>query len=214
MTQLHKEMSHNIEKESLGKMTITVLGPSCSGKTTLLAHLRESGMTVHPEPDNEIFQLFIKNPHKFGYLNQLNLSTRLMSLEAQNDASGNNSPHFIESGVLATDIYNRYLRDQGHISTEEFTYLNWMYKHHLSTHPKPDLVVYLSAEDEDLKKRSVMRDGAIALEPNKLQPYWDRLVREIENNGVTVLKINTSMYSPIEVTHMLLQEMKDLRPNR
>ena len=57
-----------IEKELQGKMNITVLGPSCSGKTTLLAHLRESGMTVHPEPDNEIFQLFIKILINLGIL--------------------------------------------------------------------------------------------------------------------------------------------------
>ncbi|MEK7577465.1 MAG: deoxynucleoside kinase [Patescibacteria group bacterium] len=210
MIETRSQTVQKTEKEPQGKMTITVLGPSCSGKTTLLAHLRESGMTVHPEPDNEIFQLFIKNPHKFGYLNQLNLSTRLMALEAQNDASGNNSPHFIESGVLATDIYNRYLKDQGLITTEEFAHIDWMYRHHLSTHPKPDLVAYLTAADEDLKNRSVMRDGAVALEPNKLQPYWDRLVTEIQKNGVPVLKINTSIYSPVEANHMLLQQVKNI----
>lgn len=212
MIETRAQMVQKTEKEPQGKITIMVLGPSCAGKTTLLAHLRESGMTVHPEPDNVIFPLFVKDPKKFAYQNQLNLSTRLMAVEAQNEASlSYSSAQFIESGVLATDIYNRYLKDQGLITTEEFAHLDWMYKHHLVKHPKPDLVVYLSANDEDLKKRSVMRDGAVALEPSKLQPYWDRLVTEIQKNGVPVLKVNTSVYSPVEVNHMLLQEVTNIR---
>lgn len=203
------------ETEQKSHVTILVIGPSCSGKTTLLAHLRESGMMVHPEPDNVIFPLFIKNPKKFAYLNQLNLSTRLMEVEALNEASmGHDKPRFIESGVLATDIYNRFLRDQGQLSEEEFAHLDWMYTHHRATHAKPDAVVYLTASDEDLKKRSVMRDGAVAMEPAKLQPYWDRLIGQIQKNGVPVMQINTSAYSPVEVTHMLLKEVEGIRAKR
>lgn len=203
------------EKEPLHNMTILVIGPSCSGKTTLLSYLRESGKSVHPEPVNVIFPLFIKNPHTFGYLNQLNLTVQLMALEAQHDAKqGHAGPQFIESGVWATDIYNRYLKDQKEITPEEFEHLDWVYRHHIATHPNPDLVVYLTADDEDLKKRSIMRDGAVALDPSKLQPYWNRLIHETKTQGVSVVTVNTSVYSPVEATQLLLHEVENVRAKR
>lgn len=200
------------ERDPNRKLSVTVIGPSCSGKSTLLRVLREQAYSVHPEPDNAIFPLFLKDPKKYGFLNQLNLSAKLMELEVQSTTTPTlTNPHFRESGLLATAVYNRYLRDQGYMSQEQYDHMNWLYETYRKSFPQPNLVVYLSAPDEELKKRSIDRDGAVALDPNELQPYWDTLLNELEQKGVPVLRINTSGRAIHETAEMILKEVDILK---
>lgn len=116
-------------------------------------------------------------------------------------------PHFRESGVLATDIYNRYLHDQGLVNDDQFTYLQWLYDHHLSTFPTPDLVLYLHANDDTIKGRAIKRDGLIAHDPHELQPYWDRLIADLESRGIPVSRLNTGEHPVHESEKLILEEV-------
>jgi deoxyadenosine/deoxycytidine kinase len=201
-----------LETEMKKNMSITVIGPSCSGKSTLMHYLGERGYTVHKEPNNDvIFPLFLKYPHRYAFDNQLNLTARLLELEVQAMNTPVTDPHFRESGVLATQIYNRYLRDKGFISREQFDHLDWLYKDHLAKFPKPDMVVYLTASELALKDRAIERDGAISIPPEELQKYWDELICELENDGIPVKIVNT-YNRPIEDTAgIILGEVESMK---
>lgn len=197
------------ESEPSKRFQITIIGAACSGKSTLLGALQDKGFSVHTEPDNPVFPLFLENPKKFAFQNQLHKTTQLMQLEIlDTKAEGLTDPHFRESGVLATDIYNRYLHDQGLISDDQFTYLTWLYDHHLSTFPKPDLVVYLYANDDTIKNRAIKRDGLIAHDPHELQPYWDRLLADLEARGIQVYRLNTGDHKVTESQELILDEVE------
>ena len=196
------------EAEPKKRFQITIIGAACSGKSTLLGALQDRGFSVHTEPDNPVFPLFLENPKKFAFQNQLHKTTQLMQLEIlDTKAEGLTDPHFRESGVLATDIYNRYLHDQGLISDDQFSYLQWLYDHHLSTFPKPDLVVYLHASDDTIKNRAIKRDGLVAHDPHELQPYWDRLLSDLESRGIQVFRLNTGDHKVYDSQELILDEV-------
>lgn len=183
---------------------VTIVGPACSGKSTLLGAIQDKGYSVHMEPDNPIFPLFVENPKKYAFDNQLNKTTQLMQLEIlDTKADGLTNPHFRESGVLAVEVYNRYLHDQGLLTDDQYGYLHWVRENHLVTFPPPDLVIYLHAPDSEIRKRVMKRDGQVALEPSELQPYWDRLLVDLEDRGIPVYRINTGEH-PVGVTEDLI----------
>lgn len=185
---------------------VTVVGAACSGKSTLLRTLRDQGMTVRPKPDNPVFPLFLENPKKYAYRNQLHETIQLMEQEVlDTKAEGLTDPHFRESGVLATAVYNKYLYDSGLMMDEQYDHLNWLYQHHLASFPTPDLVVYLHANDDVIKTRAVKRDGLIAHDPYALQPYWDKLIHDLEARGIPVLQVNTGEH-PVEVTQQIITD--------
>lgn len=200
------------EKAPRDPFTITVIGAACSGKSTLLGSLEDRGYTVRPEPDNPVMRLFLENPKKYAFQNQLHKTTQLMQEEIlDTKAEGLTDPHFRESGVLATDIYNKYLHDQGLLSDEQFKYLKWLYENHLNTFPKPDLVVYLFASDQEIKDRAVKRDGLVAHDPHELQPYWDRLILDLENRGIQVMRLDTGKFRVEQSQNMILQEVAKMK---
>jgi deoxyadenosine/deoxycytidine kinase len=209
------------EKEPNSVFHVTIVGAACSGKSTILNALQDRGFSVHVEPDNPVFPLFLENPKKYAFQNQLHKTTQLMQLEIlDTKAEGLSDPHFRESGVLATDIYNRYLHDQGLIREDQFAYLLWLYNHHLTTFPTPDLVVYLHADDDTIRDRAIKRDGLVAHDPHELQPYWDRLLGELKERGVPVFRVNTGKHL-VEATQQLIlgeverlkKEKRSLRPD-
>lgn len=199
------------------KFQVTIIGAACSGKSTLLGAMQDRGYTVHSEPDNPVFGLFLENPKKFAFQNQLQKTAQLIQLEildARDDGFSN--PHFRESGVLATEIYNRYLHDQGLMTDDQFAYLDWLYENHLSTFPKPDLVIYLYADDRIIKERAVKRDGTLAHDPQKLQPYWNALLDELGERNIPVLRVNTGehpVYKSQELTLGEVFRLKEIQRN-
>lgn len=192
MKETVRQSAERQETLSNPAFSVTIIGDACSGKTTLLDQLRTTGFTVRPEPDNPVFELFRKNPEKYAYHNQLYKMTQLMGQELiGHESTTNSSPYFNESGVLATDVYNRYLHDQGLMTDQQFEDLNNMYVHYLDTMHKPDVVVYLHADDEIIRQRQIHRDGAVVHDPANLQPYWDRLLEDLSRRGIPVMRINT-----------------------
>lgn len=190
------------------KFQVTIIGAACSGKSTLLGALQDRGYTVHNEPDNPVFGLYLENPKKFAYQNQLNKTAQLIQLEILDaKAEGFTDPHFRESGVLATAIYNRYLHDQSLMTDDQFEYLEQLYENHLATFPKPDLVVYLHADNRTIKERAVRRDGALAHDPSKLQPYWDKLLGELNDRNIPVLRINTGDHPVNKTQELIMNEI-------
>jgi deoxyadenosine/deoxycytidine kinase len=206
--------SRNDHKELLSNhgFSVTIIGDASSGKTTLLNYLQQSGFSVRPEPDNAMFSLFLKNPEQYAYHNQLYKTTQLMEQELQASESANvTNPRFNESGVIATDIYNRYLRDQNLMTADQFEHLNGVYTNYLDTMPKPDLVVYLYADDAIIRDRALRRDGIVAHDPKLLQPYWDRLLGDLEKRGIPVYKVNTGDHPIEETADMILQKTERLK---
>lgn len=212
MREAYTKPPESREHELQKPFQITVIGAACSGKSTLLRSLQDSGFTVHTEPDNPVFPLFLENPKKFAFQNQLHKTTQLMQLEIlDTKTDGLTDPHFRESGVLATDIYNRYLHDQKLMTDDQFSYLQWLYEHHLSTFPKPDLVVYLHADDGTIKDRALKRDGLVAHDPHELQPYWDRLIADLEKRDIPVFRVNTGVNQVKESQELILGEVDRLK---
>lgn len=200
------------EAEPMNKLNVTIIGPACSGKSTILHSLREQGYTVQPEPSNDMFPVFLKDPRKYAFSNQLNLMTRLMETEIKTRQKTDLSdPNFSESGVLATDIYNRYLHDKHHISDEEFTHLNWLYQNHLAAFPIADVVVYISTDREILKERAIRRDGKVAIDPEDLIPYWDRLLTDLHERGIPVIHINTGIHSVDETSIIIVDAVEKVK---
>jgi len=192
--------------------SVTVVGDACSGKTTLLNQLKTTGFTVRPEPDNPLLDLFKKSPEKYAYHNQLYKMTQLMGQELLGQESKTNSnPYFNESGVLATDVYNRYLHDQGLMTDQQYEDLNAMYTHYLDTMHKPDLIVYLYADDDIIRKRQIARDGLVVHDPSHLQPYWDRLLNDLQGRGIPVIKINTGGETVEQTQSSLLTHTEKMR---
>lgn len=200
------------EKDPNRKMNVNIVGPANSGKSTLLRELRDRGYTIDQEPENPFFPLFLASPKKFAFQNQLQKTTQLMQRELLTGVYKNLSdPHFRESGVLATEIYNRYLHDQNLMTDEQFDHIHWLYENHLTSFPTPDLVVYLYASDDEIKKRAIKRDGLLAHDPHELQPYWDKLLDELHVRGIPVLKINTGTHKLQETTTLVLDETKRMK---
>lgn len=192
--------------------SVTIIGDATSGKTTLLNQLETTGFTVRPEPDNPVFELYRKNPEKYAFHNQLYKMTQLMGQELIGQESDtNSSPYFNESGVLATDVYNRYLHDIGLMTDEQFRVLNDLYTHYLDTMHKPDLVVYLHADDDIIRMRQLRREGVITHDPAQLQPYWDRLVESLGRRGIPVVKIDTGGVSVEETQSSLLSQTERMK---
>lgn len=201
-------------KETLSnnKFSVIIIGDACSGKTTLLNHLQGNGFSVRPEPENPMFSLFLKSPKDYAYHNQLFKTTQLMEQELQAAESHTSSAtRFNESGVIATDIYNRYLRDHDLMTADQFEHLNGVYTHYLDTMPKPDLVVYLYADDDTIRDRAIKRDGLVAHDPSELKPYWDRLLSDLESRGIPVLKVDTGAH-PVEETAQLILQKTEQQP--
>ena len=197
------------------KLSVIVIGDACSGKTTLLDYLRLQGFSVRPEPENKMFNLFLKDQKHYAYHNQLYKTTQLMEQELQGAASERETdPYFNESGVLATDIYNRYLRDQDLMTADQFEHLNGVYTHYLDTMPKPGLVVYLYADDATIRDRAIKRDGRIAHDPEMLTSYWDRLLADLEHRGIPVMRVNTGAQTVDETSTQVIAEAERLKRER
>lgn len=212
MTERPTVLPDHREGEPRKIFNVTVIGAACSGKSTLLRSFRDGGYTVRPEPDNPVFPLFLENPKKYGYRNQLHKTIQLMELEVlDTKADGFSDPHFRESGVLATAVYNDYLHDQGFMTDEQYNHLTWLYKHHLESFPTPDLIVYLYAKDDVIKTRAVKRDGLVAHDPQALQPYWDKLIRDMENRGIPVYKVDTGVRQVEETQSLIMSEVEKLK---
>lgn len=204
-------MQHIKEKEPESSFTVLVLGAACSGKTTVLRHFHQEGFSVRTEPDNPIFPLFIENPKKYAYQNQFHKMAQLMQLEILDTKAHHlSNPHFRESGIIATQIYNQYLKDQGLIDDYEYALLSGIYNHHLETFPKPDLVVFLYADDETIKKRALVRDGLVAHDPTELTPYWERLLNDLEKRGMEVYRLNTGESSVEQTKSHILQKAQEI----
>lgn len=215
MIEKQPSRSESQEKSPDGIFRVIIIGPACSGKSTLLRTFRDTGYTVRHEPDNPVLQLFLENPKKYAYRNQLHKTIQLMEIEVLDSKGiGLTNPHFQESGVLATAVYNRYLFDQGYMTGEQFNHLNWLYQHHLDSFPTPDLVVYLHADESVIKTRAVKRDGLVAHDPQSLQPYWDKLIRDVEARGIPVFKVNTGEHEVHETKSMIMGEIKHLKELR
>lgn len=200
------------ERASDKPFLVTIIGGACSGKSTVLDELQDRGFTTHTEPENPILPLFIENPQKYAFENQLHKITQLMSLEILDIKNeGVTSPKFRESGVLATEVYNRYLHEKGLLTDDQYGTLHWMYEHHMVTFPTPDLVVYLHAPDAEIRRRAAKRDGVVAHDPAELQPFWDRLLVELEDRGIPVYRINTQDH-PVGVTQeMILNQVEKMK---
>lgn len=204
-----KEMKERLNSNGF---SVIIIGDASSGKTTLLNYLRDSGFSVRPEPDNAVFPLFVKDPKQHAYFNQLYKTSQLMNQELQAAVPGaSTDPRFNESGVLATDIYNRYLRDQNLMTADQFEQLNNMYRLHLDTMPKPNMVVYLYASDEEIRARQIRRDGTVVHDPKLLQPYWDRLLDELGSRGISVYKVNTGDHPVEDTAEMILRQVDRLK---
>lgn len=192
--------------------SVIVIGDACSGKSTLLNYLGGEGFSVRPEPDNPMFSLFVKNPSQYAYHNQLYKTIQLMEQELQGgESTSATNPRFNESGVLATDIYNRYLRDQNLMTADQFEQINGVYRNYLNTMNKPDLVVYLYADDATIRERALKRDGMVAHEPRLLQPYWDRLLADLEQRGIPVYRVNTGDHPVEDTAEMILRKAERLK---
>lgn len=214
---IEKGSSHTEQHEQQPErqFQVTIVGAACSGKSTLLRSLRDEGYTINPEPDNPVFPLFLENPKKYAYRNQLHKTTQLMEQEILDTKSDHMSnPNFRESGVLATYVYNQYLFDQGFMTPEQNAHLNWLYDHHLASFPTPDLVVYLYAPDDVIKGRAVKRDGLVAHDPHSLQPYWDRLLTNLGKRQIPVLRVNTGERQVNETKQIILQEVERLKAEK
>ncbi len=212
MIEKQQPPKENREKISESIFHVTVIGPANSGKSTVLRTFRDAGFTVRHEPENPVFPLFLENPQKYAYRNQLHKTIQLMEMEVLDaKGAGLSDPHFQESGVLATAVYNKYLYDQGYMTREQFEHLNWLYQHHLASFPTPDLVVYLYADEDVIRTRAVKRDGLVAHDPQSLQPYWDKLTRDLEARGIPVFKVNTGEHPVHETTSMINEEIKRLK---
>lgn len=199
----------NREGEFPHKKYVVILGPSLSGKSTVVHALRDRGLTSLQDPENSLFTLFLKDPQRYAFAHQLNISTRLMELETHSQLSLQHSdPHFAESGVLATQIYNRYLHDKGYLSQEQFQLLDAIYHDHMKRFPKPDLVIFFDAPVDVLKDRALHRFGMDALEPEEMRKYWEVLLMELRDQGIPVKEINTSDYSVEATANMILEEVK------
>jgi len=194
------------------RFTITVIGDAVSGKTTLLRYIKDRGYDVDTEPDNPLMELFIENPKKYAFQNQVYKSAQLMEREAVAAQSKTlSNPYFRETGLLGTDIYNRYLCDQGLITKYEFDLLDKLYNHNMHLLSDPDLIVYLYADDDIIRERALKRDGVVAHDPQMLQPYWDRLLANLENSGTPVLRLNTGENS-VEVTaRTIMKEVEETK---
>lgn len=210
-----KEVSPASEtKERLADrpMSIIVVGDACSGKTTLLKHLETNGYSVRPEPENPMFPMFLKNPGRYAYHNQLYKTAQLMEQEIQAaESDSSTSPRFNESGVLATDIYNRYLRDQKLMTEDQFRHINGIYTNYLDTMPNPDMVVYLHANDDTIRERAMKRDGLVAHDPHMLEKYWARLLEDLEKRGIPVYRVNTGDRGVEKTADMVLSEADRLK---
>ena len=203
-----QERKENPDKPFL----VTIIGAACSGKSTVLDALEDRGFTAHKEPENPIFPLFVENPQKYAFENQVNKFTQLMQLEILDiKREGMTNPRFRESGVLATEVYNRYLHDIGLLTDDQYGYLHWNYEHHMVTFPTPDLVVYLHAPEAEIRRRALKRDGVVAHDPAELQPYWDRLLVELEDRGIPVYRINTADHRVGVPQKMILTQVDTMK---
>lgn len=212
MKEQRVEQPARRESEPERIFNVTVIGAACSGKSTLLRSLRDRGFTVRQKPDNPVFPLFLENPRKYAYRNQLHEMTQLMELEVLDaKQSGLTDPHFRESGVLATAVYTNYLYDQGLMTDEQYQHLDWLYKHHLASFPPPDLIVYLYASDDIIRARAVKRDGLVAHDPQALQPYWEKLLADLESRGFPVLRINTGVRPVGETEEIIFNEIEEVK---
>lgn len=191
---------------------VTIIGAACSGKSTILGSLEDQGFTVRKEPENPIFPLFVENPKKYGFENQLHKTIQLMQLEIlDTKRDGLTNPHFRESGVLATDVYNRFLHDQGILTDDQYGYLHWLYEHHMVTFPTPNLIVYLYAPDAEIRKRALRRDGVVAHDPAELQSYWERLLVELDDRGIPVYRINTGEHPAGITQEMIMSQVEKMK---
>lgn len=191
---------------------VTIVGGEHSGKSTLIEAFQDRGLSTYKEPTNPMMQLFVENPQKYAFENQRHKMTQLMSLEILDIRhEGATSPRFRESGVLATEVYNRYLHDKGLLTDDQYGTLHWMYEHHMVTYPTPDLVVYVYAPGAEVRRRAIKRDGVVAHDPTELQPYWERLLVELEDRGIPVYRINTQDH-PVGVTQeMILNQVEKMK---
>ena len=81
----------------------------------------------------------------------------------------------------------------------------------MSTFPKPDMVVYLHADDSTIKDRALKRDGLVAHDPHELQPYWDRLIADLEKRGIPVFRVNTGIREVRATQEVILEEVHRLK---
>lgn len=207
-----KEVAPKKEHAPERPFLVTIVGGEHSGKSTLIEAFQDRGSTIYKEPENPLMQLFVENPQKYAFENQLHKITQLMSLEILDiKHEGVTSPRFRESGVLATEVYNRYLHDKGLLTDDQYGTLHWMYEHQMVTYPTPDLVVYLYAPNPEIRRRAIKRDGVVAHDPAELQPYWERLLVELEDRGIPVYRINTQDH-PVGVTQeMILTQVEKMK---
>ncbi len=55
--------------------------------------------------------------------------------------------------------------------------------------------------------RAIKRDGLVAHDPHELQPYWDRLLVDLESRGIQVFRLNTGDHKVHESQELILDEV-------
>ncbi len=177
-------------------MYTLIVGQSCSGKTTLARRLSQyPNILTFLEPEDTectFYPLFLDNPRKYAFANQLEFMDLLLLNEQRIANSYSFKLVFQETGFIAChNVYNMFLREQGLLSPSEFDALSRRYSEHVRECPLPERIVYLTAKTVTLTKRAFARDGICTFTPEQINPFWEKLVQMFEVRGTPILRLDT-----------------------
>ena len=142
----------------MGKL-ISVIGSSGVGKTTLVRALSASGQFVTGLEDHteRPFQFLFKQDPRYALANQLDY----LLYRAEQERTLRASPQIgILDGGLDLDYhgFTRLFHHRGLLTDPELDLCRRFYEHTRALLPLPELIIALSASEETIRKRLVVRN--------------------------------------------------------
>jgi|GEM_PF-2124100 len=192
-------------------MYIQILGPSCSGKTTLANYLlqTENASTfVEPTSESRYYPLFQQDKARYAFKNQVDFMRISFRKEL---AIARSTAKLIvqDAGLLVCHrVYSQYFRVAGYLTQPEYEALEKIYARKIKRCPLPDAAIYLTAQLPLLKARAFRRDNKIIHDFAEVLPYWQKLTETVKEMQIPLLAIDTSNLASIEVTAKVREWLK------
>jgi deoxyguanosine kinase len=189
-------------------MYIQILGPICSGKSSLaklLSAKYHAEAYFEPTATSTVYPLFKTNKQEHAFRNQIDFMCRTFDIEQRILSKPEETFVIQDTGLIVCHhIYNHYFRDKNYITDKEHRQLTRLFEKKIVACKQPDQLIYISAPIDILKKRFVSRDKFAIHDIDEIMVYWEKLLASLQAQNRNILFLNSETASTEQLAEIVI----------